>query len=250
MKLKDKVAIVTGGSTGIGEKICYAYAREGAKVAVANNRKPEVGQAVAERIEKSGGTAKAYRCDVSKRDQCQALVKNVIDDFGTVSILMSNAGVMINKLIEEYAEEEWDAVIDVNLKGAFLMCQAVIPIMKEKRSGKIIFTASIVATRGFPNAAPYSASKGGILTLSKALAAEIANFGINVNCISPGATATPLNEHFQDDPEVTKYFEERTPTGRAFLDPEDMAGAAVFLASEEANAVHGLNLLVDDGWNA
>jgi NAD(P)-dependent dehydrogenase (short-subunit alcohol dehydrogenase family) len=163
---------------------------------------------------------------------------------------MSNAGVMINKLIEEYTEEEWDAVVDVNLKGSFLMCQAVIPLMKEKGSGKIIFTASIVATRGFPNAAPYSASKGGILTLTKALAAEVASFGINVNCISPGATATPLNEHFQDDPEVTKYFEERTPTGRAFLNPEDMAGAAVFLASEEANAVHGLNLLVDDGWNA
>ena len=250
MRLKDKVAIVTGGSTGIGEAICYAYALEGAKVAVANNRKPELGQAVARKIVDRGGTAKAFRCDVSKRDQCQALVKNVLYEFGTADILMSNAGIMINKLIEDYTEEEWDATIDVNLKGSFLMCQAVVPIMKEKQNGRIILTASIVATRAFPNSAPYSASKGGILTLAKSLSAEVAKFGINVNCISPGATATPLNQHFQKDPEVIKYFEERTPTGRAFLRPEDIAGAAVFLASEEASSVHGLNLLVDDGWNA
>ncbi len=250
MRLKDKVAIVTGGSQGIGEAICRAYGREGAKVAVVNSRKPELGQAVAKKIEESGGTAKGFQCDVSKRDECQALVKKVTSEFGTVDILFNNAGIMINKPIEEYSEEEWDATIDVNLKGAFLMSQAVVPIMKEKQYGKIIFTASIAATHAFPNAVPYCASKGGVLMIMKALAAEISKFGINVNCISPGNTATPLNKHLREDPEFVKLMESYTPTGRAYITPEEMTGAAVFLASDEAKAVHGLDLLVDDGWSA
>lgn len=250
MKLKDKVAIVTGGSQGIGEAICYAYAREGAKVAVVNNRKPERGQAVAKKIEKSGGTAKAFRCDVSKPDDCRALVQSVVETFGTVHIMTAVAGIMINKPIEDYKEEEWDATIDVNLKGSFLMCQAVVPLMKEQRYGKIILTASVAATRAFPNAVPYCASKGGVLMITKSLAAEIAKFGINVNCISPGNTATPLNQHLQDDPEFVKLLEGLTPTGRAYLTTEEVAEAALFLASEDARAFHGAELVVDDGWNA
>ena len=249
MRLKDKVAIVTGGSQGIGEAICHAFAREGAKVAVAN-RKPKQGQAVAKKITDSGGTAEAFRCDVSKRDDCQALVKNVIEKFGTLDILMNVAGIMINKPIEDYAEEEWDAMIDINLKGTFLMCQAVVPFMKEKRSGKIVLTASVAATKAFPNAVPYCASKGGVLMITKSLASEIAQFGVNVNCISPGNTATPLNQHLQDDPEFVKLLEGLTPTGRAYLTTDEIAGAAVFLASEDARAFHGAELVVDDGWNA
>lgn len=248
MKLKDKRAIVTGGSQGIGEAICYAYAREGAKVVVVNSRQPELGQAVAEKIAERGGTAKAFQCDVSKRDECQMLVRKVTDAFGTVDILANMAGIMINKGIEDYSEEEWDSIIDVNLKGSFLMSQAVVPIMKEKRYGKIIFTASIAGTHAFPNAVPYCASKGGVIMITKALSAEIAKYGINVNCISPGNTATPLNQHLRDDPEFVKLMASYTPTGRAYITPEEMAGAAVFLASDDASAVHGLDLIVDDGW--
>jgi NAD(P)-dependent dehydrogenase (short-subunit alcohol dehydrogenase family) len=250
MKLKDRVGIVTGGSQGIGEAICYAYAREGAKVALVNHRRPELGEAVAEKIVKNGGTAKPFRCDVSKRDECQRLIKDVIDAFGTVDILVSNAGIMINKPIEAYSEEEWDRTIDVNLKGSFLMSQAVVPIMKKKRYGKIIFTASVAGTHAFVNAVPYCASKGGVIMITKALAAEISPFGINVNCISPGNTATPLNKHLQDTPEFVRFLESRTPTGRAYITTEEMTGAAVFLASDDARAVHGLDLIVDDGWCA
>ncbi len=250
MKLNEKVAIVTGGSQGIGEAICYAYAREGAKVAVINSRNPERGQAVAKKIMDSGAAARSFQCDVSKRDECQGLVKNVIDTFGTVDILMNNAGIMINKPIEGYTEKEWDAMIDINLKGGFLMSQAVVPIMKEKQYGKIIFTASIAGTHAFPNAVPYCASKGGVIMIAKALAAEISKFGINVNCISPGNTATPLNQHLREDPEWVKLMASFTPTGRAYIPPEEMTGAAVFLASDDASAVHGLDLLVDDGWSA
>ena len=250
MKLKDKVAVVTGGSQGIGEAICHAFAREGAKVAVVNNRKPEQGQAVAKKITDSGGAAEAFRCDVSKRSDCQALVKKVVETFGTVDIMTAVAGILINKPIEDYTEEEWDATINVNLKGSFMMCQAVVPIMKAKHYGKIILTASVAATRAFPNAVPYCASKGGVLMITKSLAAEIAKFGINVNCISPGNTATPLNQHLQDDPEFVKLLEGLTPTGRAYLTTDEIAGAAVFLASEDARAFHGAELVVDDGWNA
>jgi len=248
MKLKNKVAIVTGGSQGIGEAICRRFAEEGAKVALVNARNPKRGQAVAKEIAKRGGTARAYRCDVSKRAQVEALIKKVVKDFGTVDILVNNAGIMINKEIEKYSEKEWDAIISVNLKGTFLMSQAVVPLMKKKKAGKIINVSSIAGTHAFPNAVPYCASKGGVHMITRSLSAEIAKFGINVNSISPGNTATPLNQHLQDNPQFVKLMASYTPTGRAYISTAEMAGAAVFLASEDARAVHGHDLIVDDGW--
>ncbi len=247
MKLEGKVAIVTGGSQGIGRAVAKGYAREGAKVAVVNAGNPERGQEVASEIEADGGTACSIRADVTKKADVDALVEQVVDRYGTVDVLFQGAGLMINKPVEEYTEEDWDRTIDVNLKGSFLMAQAVIPLMKAKGSGKIIFVASIAGTRAFPNSVPYCASKGGVLMVAKALAAEIAQDGINVNAISPGNTATPLNQHLQDDPEFVKLLESKTPTGRAYISTEEIAGAAIFLASDDASAVHGLDLIVDDG---
>ena len=247
MRLKDKVAIVTGGSQGIGEAISRAFGREGARVVVGNYGNLDLGEKVAEDIVQAGGTATAIPCDVTKKSEVQALVRQVIDEFGTVDILASNAGIMINRRIEDYSEEEWDRTIDTNLKGCFLTAQAVVPIMKAKKYGKIIFTASTLGSVAMPDAVAYCASKGGVLQIMKALAAEIAKHGINVNAISPGSTATPLNQHLQNDPEFVKMLEQMTPTGRAYLSTEDLAGAAVFLASDEARAVNGLDLLVDDG---
>jgi NAD(P)-dependent dehydrogenase (short-subunit alcohol dehydrogenase family) len=250
LKLNGKVAIVTGGSQGIGKAVAKAYAREGAQVAVVNAGNVERGQEVAREISADGGTASAIRADVTSKTDVDALVQQVVDRYGTVDILFQGAGLMINKPVEEYTEEDWDRTIDVNLKGSFLMAQALIPLMKAKRSGKLIFVASIAGTRAFPNSVPYCASKGGVLMIVKALAAEIAKDGINVNAISPGNTATPLNQHLQDDPEFVQLLESKTPTGRAYISTEEMAGAAVFLASDDASAVHGLDLIVDDGWAA
>lgn len=247
MRLKDKVAIVTGGSQGIGEAISRAFGREGARVVVGNYGNLDLGEKVVKDIVQAGGTATAIPCDVTKKSEVQALVRQVIDEFGTVDILASNAGIMINRRIEDYTEEEWDRTIDTNLKGCFLTAQAVVPIMKAKKYGKIIFTASTLGSVAMPDAVAYCASKGGVLQIMKALAAEIAKLGINVNAISPGSTATPLNQHLQNDPEFVKMLEQMTPTGRAYLSTEDLAGAAVFLASDEARAVNGLDLLVDDG---
>ena len=250
MKLEGKVAIVTGGSQGIGRAVAKAYAREGARVVVVNAGNPERGQEVADEIEAEGGTACSIRADVTSKAELDSLVEQVVERYGTVDILFQAAGMMINKPVEEYTEEDWDRTIDVNLKGSFLSAQAVIPLMKEKGSGKIIMIASIAGTRAFPNSVPYCASKGGVLMIAKALAAEIAKDGINVNAISPGNTATPLNQHLQDDPEFVKLLESKTPTGRAYISTDEMAGAAIFLASDDASAVHGLDLIVDDGWAA
>ena len=250
MKLEGKVAIVTGGSQGIGKAVAKAYAREGARVVVVNAGNPERGQEVADEIEAEGGAACSIRADVTSKAELDSLVEQVVHRYGTVDILFLAAGVMINKPVEEYTEEDWDRTIDVNLKGSFLSAQAVIPLMKEKGSGKIIMIASIAGTRAFPNSVPYCASKGGVLMIVKALAAEIAKDGINVNAISPGNTATPLNQHLQDDPEFVTLLESKTPTGRAYISTDEMGGAAVFLASDEASAVHGLDLIVDDGWAA
>ncbi len=247
MSLKDKVAIVTGGSMGIGKAVCLAFGREGAKVAVVNRTRKN-GEAVVKEIVDAGGAARAFPCDVSKKAEVDGMVKGVADAFGTVDILVGNAGIMINKPVEDYTEEDWDRMIDTNLKGNFLLSQAIIPIMKKKKYGKLVFMASIAGTHAFPNALPYCASKGGVVMITKALAAEIAKDGINVNCISPGNTATPLNQHLQDDPDFVKLLEGLTPTGRAYIATEEIAGAAVFLASDEASAVHGLDMIVDDGW--
>lgn len=250
MKLKEKVAIVTGGSQGIGRAVAKGYAREGAQVAVVNASNVERGQEVANEISADGGTACAIRADVTSKGDVDALVDQVVQRYGTVDILFQAAGLMINKPVEEYTEEDWDRTIDINLKGSFLTAQAVIPLMKEKGSGKVILVASIAGSRAFPNSVPYCASKGGVLMIAKALAAEVAKDGINVNAISPGNTATPLNQHLQDDPEFVKLLESKTPTGRAYISTEELAGAAIFLASDDSRAVHGLDLIVDDGWAA
>jgi len=250
LKLKGKVAIVTGGSQGIGKSVAKAYAREGAHVAVVNARNIERGQHVANEISAEGGTACSIRADVTSKADIDALVEQVVEEYGTVDILFQAAGVMINKPVEAYTEEDWDRTIDVNLKGSFLAAQAVLRLMKTKRSGKVILLASIAGSRAFPNSLPYCASKGGVLMITKALAAEVAKDGINVNALSPGNTATPLNQHLQDDPGFVKLLESKTPTGRAYISSEEMVGAAIFLASDDASAVHGLDLIVDDGWAA
>ena len=219
MKLENKVAIVTGGSQGIARRLppLRGRRRQG------RHREPHGGkrEALAAEI---GDAAKAFPCDVSIKSAVDAMVADVVDTFGTVDILVGNAGIMINKELESYSEQEWDDTIDINLKGNFLLSQAIVPIMKEKKYGKIVFVASIAATHAFPNAVPYCASKGGVYMITRALAAEISKCGINVNCISPGNTATPLNQHLQDDPEFVKLMASYTPTGRAYITTAEMAG--------------------------
>lgn len=247
MRLKNKIAIVTGGSQGIGEAICYAYAKEGACVIVSNKSHLQNGRKVAEKIQQSGGRAEAILCDVSDAASVGNLVNQVNQKYGRIDILVNNAGVVVFKKIEEQTEEDWDYVLDTNLKGSFLLSRAVVPIMKKQNYGKIIFIASNAATVGFSTIAPYSASKGGMLAMARSMVSELAPYNINVNCLSPGSTATPINQILQDDPAFVALLKQKTPSGVAYMQPEEIAQAAVFLVADEAKAMHGVDLIIDHG---
>lgn len=249
MRLADKVAIVTGASSGIGREIALRFAAEGAKVAVVN-RCTGTGLVTVRDIAAAGGEAKAYSCDVAKRDAVRAMVDSVVADFGRVDILVTCAGTLINKPLEDLTEEDWAATLGANLSGSFFAAQAVAPVMRGQGGGRIVLFGSIAGSLGYATGAAYCASKGGVLNMMRALAGELARDGINVNAISPGATATPMNASDRENAEFVAMFARNTPTGRDFVPPADMAGAAVFLASDDASAVHGLNLVVDDGFSA
>ena len=252
MRLKDKVAIVTGASQGIGELIAKRYAKEGAKVAVNYSKSEDKANKVVADIRASGGEAKAFKADCSKVKEIEGLVKRVIETYGTVDIVVNNAGVFRTVPVEETTEEIWDEQLDLNLKGAFFLVRSVLPEFRRKGRGKVINISSIFGTGAGPNCPAYCASKGGLVNLTKALAVELGRHNININSLAPGNIATPLNAHLRG-PGMEQYMAQMrslTPTGRDFLDPEELTGTAVFLASANSDAVHGITVLVDAGWSA
>lgn len=251
MKLAGKVAIVTGGSQGIGEAISRRFAEEGASVAIVA-RGLAAANAVAEDIVAKGGNARAFSADCSKVADVQRVVEEVADHFGGIDIVLSNAGTFLTVSIGETTEEIWDAQIDLNLKGTFFLVQAAAPHLEKRGGGKIVLTSSIAGVRGFMNCPAYCASKGGVVNLTKALALELAPKNININTIAPGNTETPINAHLRgpENAEYMKLMSDRTPTGRAFIRAEELSGVAVFLASDDASAMHGAVVVVDDGWCA
>ena len=250
MKLEGKAAIVTGSSRGIGACIARRYGREGAAVAVVGNTRRERAEAVVAEIEAAGGKAQSFMADVGVVADCERLAGEVIDAFGTVDILVNNAGIFTPKPIEEVTEENWDAQQALNLKGAFFMTKAVVPTMKAKGAGKIINISSIAGCGGFPHSAAYCASKGGLTNMTKALCLELAADGINVNALSPGNIVTDMNAALRATDGYDARQAELTPAGIGHMDPEQLTGAAVFLASADSDSVHGADLLVDNGWAA
>ncbi len=246
MRLKNKIAIVTGGSRGIGAAICCAYAKEGATVIVVNKNHPEKGVAIANQIKQEGGLAEAITCDITNPDEVRNLVQQVIKQYKHIDILVNNAGTLVFKNFEDHTLDEWDFVINTNLKSAFLLSQAIVPHMKKQHYGKIIFISSLAAIRGVGGAAAYSASKGGILAMAKSMVAELASYGININLITPGFTATPMNQELRSDPNFMQQVKP-TPSGDHVMQPEDLTGAAVYLACDDSRTVHGLDLIVDGG---
>lgn len=251
MRLKDKVAIVTGGSVGIGAAIAKRYAAEGATVATVYKSNDDGANQIIKDITDAGGKGKAFKADVSKVANIEKLVADVIAEFGRVDILVNNAGVFRTVPVMETTEEIWDEQLDLNLKGYFFMVKSLVPHFRENGGGKVVNISSIAGTGAFPNCPGYCASKGGVVNMTRALAAELGKEQINVNSIAPGNVATPLNAHVRGpgNEEYVELMKTFTPTGIDFMDPEDMTGTAVFLASEDSRMIHGETIIVDAGWS-
>lgn len=245
--LTDKVAIVTGGGTGIGKSIALEFARIGANVVVASRRLDVIDKAAAE-IEALGRRSLAVQTDVTIKEQVDNLVKQTVDKFGRIDILVNNAGGGAAWPFEKISPKGWDVILAINLKGTFLCSQAVGNVMIEQKKGKIINISSCVGVNGSPVALHYAAAKAGIINLTKSLAALWGKYSINVNCIAPGLIQTEVVQsamHLTDEDWVkkTKSF---SIAARAGL-PEEIGYAAVFLASEASNFITGHTLAVDGG---
>lgn len=249
INLDGKVAIVTGAGRGIGKAIAKALAAANARVVV-NDVDLNAAMQVAEDIESTGGEASPDKADVRIRSEISQMVENVIQKWGEINILVNNAGVVARKPAEELTEEEWDRVIDVNLKGTFLCAQTVAKAMIQKgNGGKIINMSSIMGSVALPPRAPYCASKGGIIALTKDLAAEWAKHRITVNTIAPGWTITEMTQSYFSQEEVRRFLLDRIPLNRLGK-PEDVANLAVFLSSEYSDYITGQAIHVDGGWTA
>jgi NAD(P)-dependent dehydrogenase (short-subunit alcohol dehydrogenase family) len=242
MRLKDKVAIVTGGGAGIGEATCMRFVQEGAKVVVADMDMTGA-QKVADAITSKGGQAVPFKVDVRVASEVTNMVGTSLKSFGTLDIIVNNAGINRDAIAKRMTEEQWNIVLDVNLKGTFLCCQAASVPMMEKKYGRIINTSSI-GSLGNIGQANYSASKAGVIGLTKTLALELAKYNINVNCVAPGATNTQMTAGIP--PDIAAKFKEGIPVKR-FAEPAEIAAAHVFFASEEASYITGQVLFVDGG---
>ncbi|OGO01500.1 MAG: hypothetical protein A2Y59_02405 [Chloroflexi bacterium RBG_13_52_14] len=246
-RLEDRVVIVTGGGRGIGQGICFRFADEGAKVAIFDVM-PAEAREVAKEIVKSGGTALALKVDVTKVSEIEKAVKEVVSKFGKVDILVNNAGITRQCKVADMTDEIWDSVVDVNLKGVFLCCRAVIPHMKAQKYGKIVSIASILAQRGGAYYAHYGATKAGVVSFTQSLAIELGRHNINVNAIGPGIIDTPMAAGDVKS-ELQQSLIKRIPLRRIGT-PRDIANAALFLASDEAAYITGQCLYVCGGWSA
>ena len=247
-RLENKVALVTGGGSGIGKAIAIAFAKENADVCVAGRTLSKV-QDTAREIEKIGRKALAVKADISRIPEIEKMVEATIDYFGKIDILVNNAGIVYDIPILDITEAKWDEVINTDLKGTFFTTQKVLPYMLKQGKGKIINIASPLAVEGKPENTIYCAAKGGVINLTRALGLELALKQINVNAIAPGFTFTNMTTNFTSDPKMLALITPRIPAGRP-AQPEEMGGAAVYLASDESDFVIGTTLFVDGGETA
>ena len=247
MRLKDKVALITGATSGIGKAIAERFAVEGARVAVNFRAHHDNQQRAEEMLRAFPRPGLAAPGDVSQRDDVEKIIADVKTSLGRLDIVVNNAGIEINKPFLEISDEEWNRVIAVNLYGPFIVSQAAARLMVEGGvGGKIINVSSVHEDVPFPNYAAYCASKGGLRMLMRNLAIELAPHKINVNNIAPGAIATPINQRTLTDPEAKRNAIGEIPWGR-FGTPEEVAAVAVFLASDESSYVTGSTYYVDGG---
>lgn len=244
--LKGKIAVITGAGRGIGREIAIALAREEAEVIVNYNGSEKKAEDVVKTIQFQGGKAHLYKCDVSDFNACQIMMKDIISEFGQIDILINNAGITRDGLIMKMKEEDFDAVLNVNLKGTFNTIRHAARQMVKQRSGKIINISSVSGIMGNSGQANYSAAKAGIIGLTKAIARELGSRGITVNAIAPGFVETDMTDVLAEEVKEAAY---RQILLGHFGKPSDIAEMAVFLASEKADYITGQVISVDGGMN-
>jgi 3-oxoacyl-(acyl-carrier-protein) reductase len=242
MRLKDKVALITGGGSGIGEATSLKFAEEGAKVAICDVDMENANR-VAKEITSMGGDSLVLKADVSNKEEVEGMMAQIKEHFGRLDILVNNAGINRDAFVKKMTEDQWDDVIRINLKGTFICCQAALTLMSEQNYGKIINTSSIGAI-GNIGQANYAASKCGVIGLTKTLALEGARYNINVNCVAPGATITPMTKKLPE--KMMNMITEKIPL-RRWAEPTEIANAHAFLASDDASYITGQVLFVDGG---
>lgn len=248
-QLDEKVALITGAGSGMGQATAALFAREGARVVVVDIDEAGGQQTVAD-IHQAGGEALFIQADVSLAADAQAMIDSTLSTYGRIDILHNNAGVVLVKFLEDTSEEEWDRLMGVNLKAIFLAVKYAVPHMKEQNSGCIINTASTGSFVGQYMTPAYIASKGGVLQLSKTLALDYASYNIRVNCICPGTVETPMvRRHIETspDPARTEAIERQLIPLKRFIEADEIASAALYLASDQARSVTGTALVVDGG---
>lgn len=250
MRIEGKVVVVTGGSQGIGEALARRYAAEGAAVAILN-RHHDTGEAVARSIEAAGGRCVAVPCDVSQVDRLGEAVRAVHDALGPVDVLVNNAGAFVMSALGSTSEGDFDLMIGANLKGPFFLCQEVLPDFEAAGRGKIINVGSIFGNDGFPESGIYCSTKAALHMLTKVLALDLRDRNVQVNAIAPGFVETPLNAGFRaSNADYRRRADERFGGPGVWMQADEIAGAAVFLASEDSDSVTGATLYVDRGWSA
>jgi len=247
--LSGKSAIVTGGSKGLGLAMAAGLASAGADILLVN-RNIEEGKAAASQLRNDFGiNAIAFSCDITQLQQTESMAASAIEAFGKIDILINSAGINIRGAIDEVAPQDFNKVIEVNVNGTWLCCRAVTAYMKKNNSGSIINLASTLGLVGLANRTPYTASKGAVVQMTRALALELAPFNIKVNAICPGPFLTEMNIPIADTEEGKKFVVGATALGR-WAEMREIQGAAIFLASDAASYMVGSMLTVDGGWTA
>ncbi len=246
MRLENKVALITGGGSGIGRGIALAFGNEGAQVVVCGRREEVLEKTVAD-IKSNGGEAFYFVTDVASKKDIQSMIDAIILKYGTIDILVNNAGVYMPDDITNTSEKEWDTVMDIDAKGVYLVSKIVLPFMLKQEKGKIINIASIAGLFGFEQSAAYCAAKGAVVNLTREMALDYTPRGICVNAIAPGVIASEMTKGILNDESAKAGLLSKIPAGR-IGQPEDIAFGAVYLASDESNYVTGHILTIDGGW--
>lgn len=243
MRLKDKIALITGGGSGIGKETALKFAKEGARLVICDLNLDVINETVKE-LEKLGATVKGYKVDVTNRKEVEDLIENVIDEFSRIDILVNNAGITQDATLAKMTEEQFDNVINVNLKGVFNCGQIVARYMSEQGSGVILNAASVVGLYGNFGQTNYAATKSGVIGMTKSWSKELGRKGIRVNAVAPGFILTPMTDKMPE--KVLNIMKDKSPLKKLGM-PEDIANAYAFLASDEAKFITGTVLSVDGG---